>query len=473
MNTTNMTVSADELNKAGNCGEVGVLSVTNAEFVAAVFSAVPEGAFAATCSKSGDPSVGGWVATRADSTIANLSPVRNNFLGCSSFYLGSDGSFRARKTQFFACHFLMLDDIGTKVPLERLVDFELSWLIETSPNNYQGGIILAEPIVDGDVAVRLLNAVIGAGLCDAGATGPLTRWARLPVAINGKPKHADVGGVPFRCRLVDWRPEKRYTPQEIVNGLQLVLVPDGRLKKEAKPVVNAPRSMGSNTDEVLTPKAAENPVVSALKARGLYKTPLGSGKHDVSCPWLQEHTDGLDTGAAYFEPDELHPGGGFCCQHSHGSKLHIKQLLDFLNVRNAEARDKPVVRIVAGDLHVVIDTAESELANCGRYYQAGGLIVSVSTDPVTGDPAVVPFSACALTRELSETVSWEKYDGRSEDWVRCDPPARHVGILYDSQVFRHLPPLVGVARQPYFREGDGELIMQTGYDKTSLSLNIS
>jgi hypothetical protein len=30
-------------------------------------------------------------------------------------------------------------------------------------------------------------------------------------------------------------------------------------------------------DEVLTPKAAENPVVAALKARGLYKTPLGSG----------------------------------------------------------------------------------------------------------------------------------------------------------------------------------------------------
>ncbi len=129
----------------------------------------------------------------------------------------------------------MLDDLGTKVPLERLSGFELSWLIETSPGNYQGGIILAAPITDGDVAVRLLNAVIGAGLCDAGATGPLSRWARLPVAINGKPKHADEAGVPFRCRLVEWQPDKRYTPHEIVDGLQLELAPAGRPKKEAKP----------------------------------------------------------------------------------------------------------------------------------------------------------------------------------------------------------------------------------------------
>ena len=33
--------------------------------------------------------------------------------------------------------------------------------------------------------------------------------------------------------------------------------------------------------------------------------------------------------------------------------------------------------------------------------------------------------------------------------------------------FRYLPPLAGVARQPYFREADGELITQPGYDKTA------
>lgn len=51
----------------------------------------------------------------------------------------------AHIAQFSACHFLMLDDLGTKVPLDRLDGFDLSWLIETSPGNHQGGIILAEP----------------------------------------------------------------------------------------------------------------------------------------------------------------------------------------------------------------------------------------------------------------------------------------------------------------------------------------
>jgi hypothetical protein len=317
--------------------------------------------------------------------VANsLAAENNNYLGCSSFYPGDDGSFKARKAQFAACHFLLLDDLGTKVPLDRLDGFRLSWLIETSPRNHQGGIIFSEPLADGAAAARLHNAVIDAGLCDAGAAGPLSRWARLPIAINGKPKYVDEASAPFQCRLIEWRPDNRYTPQEIVERLQLELAPAGRPKKTAKPSAlssSAARSIGNDADDVLTPKAAENPVVAALKARGLYKTPLGSGKHDITCPWVHEHTDELDTGTAYFEPDELYPVGGFCCQHSHRDQYHISALLEFLGVRIAEARHKPVIRVVAGDLHRVVDAAEKELANRGRHYQAGGLIVSVSTDP--------------------------------------------------------------------------------------------
>jgi len=464
------TVFPTETMEAGKGGEGGAFEITNTEFITAVFRRLPEGAFVAVSSKSGDPSLGGWPANRADLVAHSLSTETNNYLGCSSFYPGDDGSFKARKAQFAACHFLMLDDLGTKVPLDRLNKFELSWLIETSPGNYQGGIIFAEPITDGAVAVRLLNALIDAGLCDAGATGPLSRWARLPVAINGKPKYAGEHGAPFQCRLREWRPDNRLTPQEIVDRLQLELAPAGRPKKTLKPSTSdgsVSHVVENYDDDVLTPKAAQNPVVAALKARGLYKTPLGSGKHDMTCPWVHEHTDELDTGAAYFEPDELYPVGGFCCQHSHRDKYHIRALLEFLGIRNAEARHKPLIRVIAGDLHRVVDAAEKELANRGRHYQAGGLIVSVSTDPASGDPSIVPTSAPALTRELSVAATWEKYDARAEDWVRCDPPARHAGILFDAQNFRYLPPLAGVARQPYFRESDGELITSPGYDKTA------
>jgi hypothetical protein len=208
-------------------------------------------------------------------------------------------------------------------------------------------------------------------------------------------------------------------------------------------------------------------VVTALKARSLYKTPLGSGKHDVTCPWRQEHTNCLDTGAAYFEPNEHYPVGGFCCQHSHRGKYKIGELLKFLGVRKTEARHKPVIRVSPGDLHDVVDAAEKELANNGRHYQAGGLIVSVVTDSSTGDPAMVPTSLQALTRELSSIAIWEKLSARDPEWVRCDPPSRPVAILFDAQSYYHLPPLKGLVRQPYFRESDGELIKQPGYDKIS------
>lgn len=465
-----MTVLSTTPDDGGKGGKAGVVQISNADFVAAVFPNLPDGAFAAVCSKSGDPDNGAWTANRVDQTTVNLPATNNNYLGCSSFYPGEDGSFKARKCQFAACHFLMLDDLGTKVPLERLAGFELSWLIESSPGNYQGGIILTEPLTDGQAAVRLLNAVIGSGLCDAGANGPLTRWARLPLAINGKPKHTTADGTPFQCRLAEWRPEARYTPQEIVDGLQLELAPAGRPKKTAKNAINYGDTLLSDdtyADDVLTPRAPENPVVAALQARGLYKTPLGSGKHDITCPWVHEHSDALDTGAAYFEPDELFPIGGFCCQHSHGDKYHIRELLTFIDIPSAEARHKPVIRLVAGDLHCVVDAAEKELANQGRHYQSGKLIVSVVTDPTNGDPSIVPISASALTRELSAAATWQKYDHRAKSWVRCDPPTRHTGILYDAQQYRYLPPLAGVVRQPYFRESDGQLVTHAGYDNKS------
>lgn len=464
MTTNTSTVSMIDPSKVV---EGNVISIANAVFIHAVFPSLPEHAFAAICSKVGDPSVGGWTALCCDNNAEKLSSSHNNFINCSSFYPVEDGLFRARKGKFAACHFLLLDDIGTKVALERFETFKLSWLIETSPGNHQAGIIFSEPIVNGDVAVRLLNAIISAELCDAGATGPLSRWARLPVGINGKPKHAAGNGAPFECRLVDWNPESRYSPQEIVEGLNLELAPIAPPKKRILLSAENHRGAGNDIDAVLMPRADENPVISALKDRDLYKMPLGSGKHDVTCPWVHEHTDELDTGAAYFEPDDLFPVGGFCCQHSHRDQYKIGKLLEFIGIRNAEARNKPVIRIVPGDLHLVVDAAEKELAARGHHYQAGGLIVSIATDPATGDPSIIPTSAPALARELSITASWEKHDARSDDWNRCDPPIKHVAILYDSQKFNHLSPLAGVARQPYFRESDGELITQAGYDIAS------
>ena len=441
---------------------VDLKNITNAEFMAAVFPILIEGSFPAICSKKGDPSGGGWPAKRGDLFVDGLSINNNNYLGCSSFNLDNDGSLNVRKEYFVANHFLMLDDLGGKFPLECLGDFEPSWLIETSPGNHQAGIIFSEPLVDGERATQLLDAIIKAGLSDPGASGPMSRWAKLPVGINGKMKYADKLGNPFQCKLVKFQPENRYTPEAVIMGLKLELEPRAGKKGHSTSLPPTPQG-----NEVFTPKAIENPALTAIKSRGLYKKSLGSGKHDITCPWLEEHTDALDSGTAYFEPNEQFAIGGFCCQHSHRHDFHIGDLLEVLKINNIEARHKPIIRLVAGEIERIVDTVERELADTGNLYQCGSLIARVKTDPLTGNPVIVPVTREALTRKLSSLLIWEKFDGRTKGWVRCDPPVRHISILFDAQNFKHLPSLAGVTRQPYFRESDGQLVTETGYDPIS------
>jgi len=61
-----LTDSPAEPMEAAKGGEGGDFQIANAEFIAAVFPHLPAGASAAVCSKSGDPSVGGWPASRAE-----------------------------------------------------------------------------------------------------------------------------------------------------------------------------------------------------------------------------------------------------------------------------------------------------------------------------------------------------------------------------------------------------------------------
>ncbi|MCO5106231.1 MAG: hypothetical protein M9907_04015 [Burkholderiaceae bacterium] len=219
-------------------------------------------------------------------------------------------------------------------------------------------------------------------------------------------------------------------------------------------------------EEIYVPRAEENAVLAALRQRGLYKAPLGSGKHDVTCPWVHEHTGQIDHGTAYFEPSDLSAIGGFKCHHSHGAERRIGALLEFLGVSLTEAKHKPTIRLAPGALHQVVDAAELELASGGQHYQRGGLIVTVVTDPGTGETRIKPTSPNALLRALSACATWERYDARRDAFVVTDPAAKYVNVLYDSESYRHLPVLRGIARQPYLR-ADGSLMSRPGYDPAS------
>ncbi|MCB2031799.1 MAG: hypothetical protein KDH18_25680, partial [Rhodoferax sp.] len=245
-----------------------------------------------------------------------------------------------------------------------------------------------------------------------------------------------------------------------VGGLELEMTSMGRPQRlktrptQARPV---------DGDPVWIPRPDENSVLVALRNRGLYKAPLGDGKHDITCPWVQDHTGATDGGTAYFEPDDSWPIGGFKCLHGHCAERHVRDLLRFVDIEVGAARMKPTIRVVAGEIHRVVDAAERELAHSGRHYQRGGLIVTVVTDPGTRETRVQDISPPALVRALAGATTWEKYDARTEDWVRTDPPQRHTAVLFDSTSYHHLPVLNGLTRQPYLRP-DGSLMTAAGYD---------
>jgi len=89
--------------------------------------------------------------------------------------------------------------------------------------------------------------------------------------------------------------------------------------------------------------------------------------------------------------------------------------------------------------------------------------VTVVTDPGTRETRVQDISAPALVRALAGAATWEKFDARAADWMRIDPPARHVAVLFDSTSYLHLAVLSGLTRQPYLRS-DGSLMTAAGYD---------
>ena len=448
MNTA-LTNSLADHSETGKTDETA--QVTNQEFLDTAFQDIYPEFRPAVVSFLGKPSpASNWKGGIWDRENSRLSPAANNYYTLAAFKPDNSGQYKRAKEQFAALAVIFLDDVGTKVNPEKIL-LPPSFKIETSLGNDQWGYLMSTPIRDGATADKIVNAVIAAGLCDPGAGGPTARLARLPEGVNGKSDPA------FSCRMREWHPERRFTVEEIIDGLKLQeFMADKRSTAE-----QTKRPDGS--EPILIPCPAENAVLAALKERKLYKTPLGEGKHDITCPWYAEHTGAVDGGTAYFEPDRDYPVGGFHCFHGHCQDRHVRELLQYLGIEVASALMKPTIRVVQGEMPRILDAAEQVLAQSGRYYQRGGLIVAVGTDPGTKETSVKPLSKSNLTFAMASVITWERYNPKSQTMSRCDPPERHCMVLADAAEYRHLPVLNGLARQPYLRP-DGSLVQAAGYD---------
>ncbi len=438
-----------------------ITEISNKAFIEGIFGEIVGDVRPIVVSFDGDPNAvapGAWSGKPWIVDKISLPDSHNNYTSFATFDPDGDGKNRRQKKHFNALYAVMLDDVGPKVDLNRIT-LEPSWQIETSPGNFQVGYILAEPITDPIVADNLLKSIIEADLCDQGSNGACTRLGRLPVAINGKHKNTD--GSHWQCRVKKWNPKKRYSVQEIVGGLQIELRESSQQRRARGRKEN--QQPDPYQDDVHIPRAAVNPVITALKNLGRYKQPLGDGKHDITCPWVHEHTGQVDHGTAYFEPNESYPIGGFKCQHGHCTERRVRALHDFLDISRIEAKHKPVINVQAGEMERICNAAEVELAKTFRHYQRAGIIVTIVTDPGTRETTVKLLTISSLTRVLAGLAIWQRYDRRNKEWVICDPSERYVRLVHDTTSYLHLPVLNGIARQPYLRPDDS-LMMDAGYD---------
>ena len=115
-----------------------------------------------------------------------------------------------KNDNFTSLNVLVCDDVNTKAAIPSLPP---SYIIESSPNNFQYGYILSTPETDINKAKTLINHLINSGYTDAAAHG-IVRLVRLPSGVNGK---NELDKIDFKVHLTHWEPATRYTYQELTD----------------------------------------------------------------------------------------------------------------------------------------------------------------------------------------------------------------------------------------------------------------
>jgi hypothetical protein len=145
----------------------------------------------------------------------------------------------------------------------------------------------------------------------------VTRVFRPPVGVNGKPKY----GGDWQVRLAHWAPEHRYSVDEIVKAFGLELSPERDCYQGYVP-----------TDVADTRIDYFNLVARELQRLGMVRESVGNDDWlNIRCPWVDDHTGGVDNGAAIAQPSPANDWhGGSHCHHGHCAERGWRGLTQWL-----------------------------------------------------------------------------------------------------------------------------------------------
>jgi putative DNA primase/helicase len=134
-------------------------------------------------------------------------------------------------------------------------------------------------------------------------------------------------------------------------------------------------------------------------------------------------------------------------------------------------RNGPLIRVIAGELHTSATLAENALIASGLpMYQRGDALVRpvvrevpASRGRITLAAGLGEMNVHSLIDVMCSTAEWERFDARSEAWVRINPPATVAQVLLSRQGRWRFPVVAGIITTPTLRP-DGSLLTEDGYD---------
>jgi len=213
----------------------------------------------------------------------------------------ADGKVSASASNCERVAFMVLDDVGTKSKVPPLAP---TWIIETSPANYQYGYTFAldDQPLKGDFSAAI-KAIADAGFTDGGAINPVRNF-RVAGSVNLKPNRDN-----FASKLIELHPKREFSLPQIC---------------EALAVTPAPADTASITSIRLKDDGGDD-VLSWMSANGMIITPTnGEGWIGVVCPNSASHSDGNPE--ARYKPLDR----SFCCYHEHCQDLDSKTFLSWV-----------------------------------------------------------------------------------------------------------------------------------------------
>lgn len=340
-------------------------ATTNAEFLDAIFARsdapVREVADALGSGHQSDAGHGGVFISSVygDPSTGNFGYSDDTYEDRNNYFCVSRVRDRRRLVEnFVALHCLVVDDVGPKVDPDLILGAfgPPTWITETSPNNYQWGYKLDQPVTDVAVANGMIEALCR--FTKIGDMAGVNRLVRLPVGMNLKSSLP----TPFKTRMTEWNPDREVSTLVMLSLLGAV-----------------PEPPEVFTDPYLPPD--RDPVVLQMDIIAHpYERTRDLNKYRVRCPWVDTHSGNRDDGAAYIAP------AGFKCHHGHCKDKTFADFREFLGLTAAQ-----------------IDRAKAEAVKESWFTSEG---LSVFVPGGAADPEEAAKSAAGAAAPTIAPVDW-------------------------------------------------------------------